>query len=38
MLDNQDIDKLITVLATKEDVNEIKNDLESLKKLISSNT
>lgn len=34
MLDNQDINKLITVLASKKDVEEIKSDLVDLKELV----
>ena len=34
MLDNEDINKLTSVLASKKDVEEIKNDLGNLKELV----
>jgi len=34
MLDNEDINKLTSVLASKKDVEEIKNDLGDLKELV----
>ena len=36
MLDDKDINKLVSVLATKEDFNELKSEVESSKELLQS--
>ncbi len=36
MLTNEDIQKLLEVLATKEDIKELKRDVENLKEIVQS--